>query len=232
VTLSSLSIVLPALNEAAGIAAALQRLRAQAPQAELLLVDGGSQDGTPERAAPYCRVLHEAPAGQPSRARQLNRGAREARGDWLLFLHVDTRLPAGFPAELERAARLGCDAGAFRLRIVGRHPLLPLLAWGANLRTRWLRIALGDQALFCTRARFAAQGGFPDLPLLEDYAFTLGLRRAGVRLCLARTAVSTSGRRWDQRGFWRTWWQFRRIYWRARRGGDLQRLRAGYEDVR
>ena len=226
--LASLSIVLPALNEAAVVAEALARLRAQAPEAELLLVDGGSQDGTPERAAPFCRVLREG----RGRARQLNRGAREARGEWLLFLHVDTRLPDGFQAELERAARRGCEAGAFRLRIVGRHPLLPLLAWGANLRTRWLRLALGDQALFCTRARFAAQGGFPDLPLLEDYAFTLGLRRAGVRLCLARTAVETSGRRWEQRGFWRTWWRFRRIYWQARRGGDLQRLRAGHEDVR
>jgi len=227
----SLSIVLPALNEAAGVAAALQRLHAQAPQAELLLVDGGSTDGTAEQArdaAPTVRVLR----AERGRARQLNLGAREARGEWLLFLHVDTRLPDGFPAELERAAARGCEAGAFRLRIVGRHPLLPLLAWGANLRTRWLRIALGDQALFCTRARFAAQGGFPELPILEDYAFTLGLRRAGVPLCLARGAAETSGRRWDQHGFWRTWWQFRRIYRQARRGGDLQRLRANYRDVR
>jgi rSAM/selenodomain-associated transferase 2 len=224
----ALSIVLPALNEAAAIAPALARLRAQAPQAELLVVDGGSTDGTPALAAPHARVL----ASAPGRARQLNLGARESRGDWLLFLHVDTALPDGFPRELERAARRGCEAGAFRLRIAGRHPLLPLLAWSANLRTRWRHVALGDQALFCTRRLFEAQGGFPDLPLLEDYVFTLRLRRAGIPLCLARTAVVTSGRRWEQRGFWRTWWQFRRIYWQFRRRPDFQRLRAGYEDVR
>jgi rSAM/selenodomain-associated transferase 2 len=223
-----LSIVLPALNEAAAVVPALQRLRAQAPEAELLLVDGGSSDGTAELAAPYCRVLH-APRG---RALQMNHGAAEARGEWLLFLHLDTRLPEGFQAELVRAAALGCEAGAFRLRIVGRHPLLPLLAWGANLRTRWLRSALGDQALFCTRRLFETQGGFPPLPILEDYAFTLRLRREGIPLHLASLAVETSGRRWDQRGFWRTWWQYRRIYWCYRHAPDFRRLRAGYEDVR
>jgi rSAM/selenodomain-associated transferase 2 len=223
-----LSIVLPALDEAAAVVPALERLRAQAPHAELLLVDGGSSDGTPRLAAPLCRVI-AAPRG---RAIQLNRGAAESAGRWLLFLHVDTRLPDGFPAEIARAAALGCEAGAFRLRIAGRHRLLPLLAWGATQRTRWRGIALGDQGLFCTRARFAAQGGFPELPLLEDYAFTRGLRHAGVPLYLARTAAETSGRRWDERGFWRTWWQFRRIYWRHARGADLRPLRAGYPDVR
>jgi hypothetical protein len=149
-----------------------------------------------------------------------------------LFLHADTALPEGFQHEIARAAGRGFQAGAFRLRIVGRHPLLPLLAWGANLRTRWLRIALGDQALFCSRALFVAQQGFPPLPILEDYVFTLRLRRAGIPLYLARLAVETSGRRWERQGFWRTWWQFRRIYWRFRRGPELRRLRAEYRDVR
>jgi len=224
----SLSIVLPALNEAQAIGPALERLRERAPEAELLVVDGGSSDDTAALAAPHARVL----TAQRGRAHQLNAGAAAAGGDWLLFLHVDTRLPEGFQGELGRAAARGCTAGAFRLRIVGRHPLLPLLAWGATLRTRLTGIALGDQALFCTRALFEARGGFPPLPILEDYAFTRDLRRARIPLCLARTAVETSGRRWDQRGFWRTWWQFRRIYWQARHLPDYARLRAGYEDVR
>lgn len=227
-TAGSLSIVLPALNESGRIVGALERLRAQAPGAELILVDGGSQDGTAALAAPLCRVLHSP----PGRARQLNAGAQASAGRWLLFLHVDTRLPDGFPAELERAEARGYQAGAFPLRIVGRHPLLPLLGWGATWRTRWRGIALGDQALFCTRVLFEARRGFPELPILEDYAFTVGLRRAGVPLYLARRAAETSGRRWDERGFWRTWWQFRRIYWQARHRPDYARLRAGYEDVR
>lgn len=228
---ASLSIVLPALNEAGAIAAALQRLHAQAPEAELLVVDGGSTDGTAEvasRAVPGVRVL-SAPRG---RALQLNAGARAARGDWLLFLHVDTQLPDGFQAGLTRAAQRGRAVGAFRLSIAGRHPLLPLAAGWANLRTRFTHIALGDQALFCTRALFEARGGFPALPILEDYTFTRDLRQDGIPLHMARLAVRTSGRRWDTQGFWRTWWQFRRIYAQARRTPDHAALRASYEDIR
>ncbi len=227
-TPASLSIIIPTLNEAAGINAALHRLARQAPRAERLVVDGGSTDGTAELAASLVRVIR----GAGGRANQLNRGAWESRGAWLLFLHADTALPDGFADELARAAAGGYEAGAFRLRIAGRHPLLPLLAWAANLRTRWRGIALGDQALFCTRRLFVAQQGFPPLPLLEDYVFTLRLRRAGVPLFLAGRAVETSGRRWDQRGFIRTWWQFRTIYWRFRREPELERLRDEYEDVR
>ena len=225
---ASLSIIIPAFNEEALIAPALERLAAQAPDAERVVVDGGSTDDTVARAEPLARVIH----GAKGRANQMNRGAWESGGEWLLFCHVDTRLPDGFTDELAAAAARGHEAGAFRLRIVGRHRLLPLLAWGANLRTRWRGIALGDQALFCTRALFTAQQGFPPLPILEDYVFTLRLRRAGIPIYLARTAVETSGRRWERQGFWRTWWRFRVIFWRFRREADLNRLRDLYEDVR
>jgi rSAM/selenodomain-associated transferase 2 len=224
----SLSLILPALNEASLVQGALARLEAQAPDAERILVDGGSSDGTALLAAPHARVI----VASRGRAVQMNRGAEASNGDWLLFLHLDTRLPDGFPAEVARAAVLGFKAGAFRLRIAGRHPLLPLLGWGATLRTRVRGIALGDQALFCSRALFQSQGGFPALPLMEDYAFTLGLRRAGIPLYLARTAVVTAGRRWDEEGFWRTWWRFRRFYHRFGREPELARLAREYRDVR
>lgn len=224
----SLSIILPVLNESAIILPALERLKRQAPEAERLVVDGGSEDGTPRLAAAHARVIDSL----PGRAVQMNRGAWESGGEWLLFLHADTRLPDGFTAEIETAAAKGFRAGAFRLKIAGRHPLLPLLAWGANLRTAWLKVALGDQAIFCHRDLFKSQQGFPPLPILEDYAFTLRLRRSGCPLYLARCSVVTSGRRWDEKGFWRTWWQFRRIYRRFRREPDLNALRREYEDVR
>jgi len=240
-----LSIIVPTLNEAAAIVPALEHLRGRLAkledEAEVIVADGGSSDGTPEMAAALARVV-EAPRG---RAKQLNAGARAAApeeggtrgaehdpGDWLLFLHADTRLPSGFIEDIRRARDRGFSAGAFRLRIVGSHPLLPLLAWGANLRTQLRSVALGDQALFCTRALFEQQRGFPDLPILEDYVFTLTLRRAGIPLFLARRAVETSGRRWDERGFWRTWWQFRTIYRRFHREHDLKSLGEGYEEVR
>lgn len=224
----SLSIILPALNEATGIEATLRRLQAQAPQAERIVVDGGSVDGTVELARPLATVLL-APRG---RARQMNAGAAVAQGDWLMFLHVDTALPEGFMEPLEEAARAGAHAGAFRLCIAGRHPLLPLLALGANLRTRWRGIALGDQALFVWRDLFRRLGGFPDLPLMEDYAFARRLKAEGIWLHLARLAVTTSGRRWDTQGFWHTWWTMRRAYWNFDHGGSVQALAARYPDAR
>jgi rSAM/selenodomain-associated transferase 2 len=223
-----LSIVVPVLNEAAAIAGALRRLREQAPESERIVVDGGSEDLTVSMARPFARVMG-APRG---RASQMNAGAREATGDWLLFLHADTRLPDGFPAEIGRAEQAGCFAGAFRLRIEGRHPLLPLLAWGANWRTRRRGIALGDQAMFMRRDLFTRLGGFPELPLMEDYALALRLRRDGVVLYRSPLSVITSGRRWDGAGFWRTWWTMRRNYRRFDRTGSAERLAGGYPDAR
>jgi len=223
-----LSIVLPALNEAAAIVPALERLARQAPGAERIVADGGSSDGTPGLARPWARVV-AAPRG---RARQMNAGAAAARGDWLLFLHVDSALPEGFAADIAGAARAGYQAGAFRLRIAGRHPLLPLVAWGATLRTRWRGIAFGDQGLFVRRDVFEARGGFPDVPLMEDYAWTRDLGRAGIALYLSPLAVTTSGRRWDERGFWRTWWRMRRNQWRFARTGDAETLARRYDPVR
>jgi rSAM/selenodomain-associated transferase 2 len=223
-----LSIIIPTLNESSLIEPALRRLQAQAPEVERIVADGGSSDGTPELARAYAQVVL-APRG---RARQMNAGARAAQGDWLLFLHADTALPNGFLRWIAQAERAGYGAGAFRLHIEGHHPLLPLLAMGANLRTRWRGIALGDQALFARHALFKRLGGFPDLPLMEDYAFALRLRAAGEPLFLAGEAVTTSGRRWDMHGFWRTWWTMRRAYWRFNRTGRLEDWAARYPDVR
>ena len=206
----SLSIILPVLDEGAIIADALERLHAQAPGAELLVVDGGSADATATLAEHHARVLH----CEPGRARQLNLGAREAGGGWLLFLHADTCLPDGFEDAIAEAGRRSREAGVFSLRIVGSHPLLPLLSLGANLRTRLRRIFLGDQALFIRASLFRELGGFPDLPLLEDYAFSLLLKRKGVPIYLSPLKAHTSGRRWDAGGFFRTWLQFRRIFLR------------------
>lgn len=161
----------------------------------------------------------------------MNAGAAAAKGEWLLFAHVDTRLPNPFPGEVAAAAARGFEAGAFSLCIEGRHPLLPVLAWGANLRSRLNGIALGDQALFASRSRFERMGGFPALPLMEDYAWCLRLKREGVPLYVSRLRVVTSGRRWDRAGFWRTWLRMRRSYWHFDRTGNPPPASA-YPDVR
>lgn len=223
-----LTVILPALNEAAIIGPALERLRARLPAAEVLLVDGGSADGTAQIAGAHCTVL----SGAPGRAGQLNLGAHAARGEWLLFLHVDTQLPGGCEAAIVEAARRGCGAGVFSLSISGRHPLLPLLSLGANLRTHLRRLFLGDQALFIRKSLFLGLGEFPELPLLEDYAFARLLKRQGERLYVSPLRVITSGRRWDEGGFFRTWWQFRRIFLRYHLFGDARALAPEYEHIR
>lgn len=197
----TLSIVVPVLDEGADIAARLQALQPLRERgAELIVVDGGSTDGTPAQARPWAdRVLH-APRG---RASQLNAGADAARGDTLLFLHADTQLPAAADALVARALAGGAAWGRFDVRIDGRHPLLPLVAALMNRRSRWSGIATGDQALFVRRALFRRVGGFAPLPLMEDIDLSARLRAHGPPACL-RERVTTSGRRWDTRGFVRT----------------------------
>jgi rSAM/selenodomain-associated transferase 2 len=203
-----LSIVVPALDEAAGIGAALEVLAPlRAAGHEVVVIDGGSDDGTLDLAAPRADRVAAAPRG---RASQMNAGARLATGDVLLFLHADTRLPPRAERQvLEGLAGSGRAWGRFDVRIDGRHPLLRVVAGLMNARSRWTGIATGDQAIFVRRDAFAAVGGFPPLPLMEDVALSAALKRVSPPLCL-RSRVTTSGRRWEARGVVRTvvlmWW--------------------------
>ena len=198
-----LSVVVPALNEAAGIRAALEALAPlRARGHEVIVADGGSTDGTREIAAALCDLVLSAPRG---RALQMNAGARAASGDVLVFLHADTRLPADF---LIPESSLW---GRFDVRIEGRHPLLKVVAWSMNLRSRLTGIATGDQAMFVRREAFP---GFPEIALMEDIALSRLLKRRGRPTCLSQKAV-TSGRRWESRGVLRTivlMWSLRLLY--------------------
>src|SRR5437899_10260257 len=164
-----LSIIMPVLNEGEGIAAALDALADMRTRGtEVIVVDGGSGDATVERARLHADQIVFAPRG---RARQMNAGAEKASGDVLLFLHADTRLPADADhvllSELERSGRVW---GRFDVKIEGRSPLLIVVAWLMNIRSRLTGIATGDQAIFVRRAAFQAAGGFPAIPLMEDIA--------------------------------------------------------------
>ncbi len=220
---STLSIVMPALDEAAGIVGileALQPLRARG--VEILVVDGGSEDGTPALAAPWVDAVIDAPRG---RASQMNAGAAAARADVLLFLHADTRLPPGADALVARAVADGACWGRFDVRIDGRSPMLPVIAALMNLRSRCTGIATGDQAIFVTRRAFQAAGGFPAQPLMEDIELSRRLKRQHRPVCL-RAKVRTAGRRWERRGVWRTMllmWRLRWRYWRGEPAAELAR---------
>jgi len=219
-----LSIVMPALNEASGIAAALEALAPlRGRGGEVIVVDGGSRDGTPERAAPLADRVLAAPRG---RAAQMNVGAAAAHGDVLLFLHADTRL-------LEDADILIRDALARSPRVWGRFDLrfagnaLPLVAAMMNLRSRVTGIATGDQAMFVTRDAFARAGGFRDIALMEDVALSARLKRLSRPLCL-RARATTSPRRWQAHGTLRTvllMWRLRLAFFL---GADPKRLARAY----
>jgi rSAM/selenodomain-associated transferase 2 len=220
-----LSIVIPALDEAARIAgtlAALAPLRAQGVQ--VIVVDGGSRDGTLLRCEGAADALLTAPRG---RGPQMNAGARAASGDALLFLHADTRLPPD-ALGLISAALTRHTWGRFDVRIDGRSRWLPIVAALMNVRSRLSGIATGDQSIFMRREAFNAVGGFPEQPLMEDIEICKRLRaQHGAPICV-RARVITSGRRWDERGAWRTivlMWRLRWLYWR---GVSADSLAASY----
>jgi rSAM/selenodomain-associated transferase 2 len=214
-----LSVVVPALNEARGIRASLEALAPlRARGHEVIVVDGGSADGTRERAVDLCDQVLDAPRG---RASQMNAGARAAQGEALVFLHADTRLPEGADELIFQSLR-AFRWGRFDVEIDGRHPLLGIVARAINLRSRLTGIATGDQAIFVRRADFP---GFPEIALMEDVAFSKAMKRRGPPAC-RREKVLTSARRWESRGVLRTivlMWQLRLRYFLGARPEDLAR---------
>ena len=180
---------------------ALAPLRARGH--EVIVVDGGSSDGTPDIAAGLCDRVLSAPRG---RAAQMNAGARAASGNVLLFLHADTRLPPDADALVFNSAW-----GRFDVEIEGRHPLLRVVACAMNLRSRLTGIATGDQAMFVRRSLFP---GFPEIALMEVVALSKALKNSDPPSCL-RARVITSGRRWEAHGVLRTiflMWRLRLLY--------------------
>ncbi len=210
----SLSIIIPALNEAANIPTLLiSLLPLRQRGVEVIVVDGGSTDNTAPLARNRADQVITSP---PGRARQMNAGAAAARGEILCFLHADTRLPKGADGLIiDGLTRSRRSWGRFDVRITGNHAMLCLIAHMMNWRSRITGIATGDQGLFVTRSLFEAAGHFPDIALMEDIAFSRNLRVYGAPLCITHR-LTTSGRRWEKNGVWRTMvlmWRLRLAYW-------------------
>jgi len=218
-----LSIVIPVLNEADCLASTLQGIYScpwLREHAEVLVSDGGSDDGSLEIAARFpCRIVH----GAAGRALQMNAASAQARGQRLLFLHADSRLPA----DLGAAAGDTAEWGFFRLRLSGDSRVFRVIETAINLRSALTRVAGGDQGLFFEKRFFDALGGFPCIPLMEDIAICkLARRRAAASIVDAR--ITSSSRRWQRQGIVRTvllmWW-LRFAYWL---GADPRRLHRIY----
>ena len=194
---SLLSVVIPTFNEGESISEVVRTALARDWHAEVVVADGGSSDGTQERARAAGATVVDAP---PGRAACCNAGAAAARGPLLLFVHGDTLLPAGYGADLRAALRPAEVAvAAFTLALHPRLPGLWLVEWGANRRSRNRGLPYGDQGLGLRRATFDALGRFPEQPFLEDLHLVLEARRRGRVVTLA-PAVRSSARRWEQNG--------------------------------
>lgn len=188
-----LSIIIPALNEADILGQNLQSLRSQ--HTEIIVVDGGSTDGTMKVA---CQYTSNVVVCRKGRGFQQDHGARHSKGDVLLFLHADTRLPSGYYNMVRQVlADPQVIFGAFYLSIYQSTLGLRVIALTANLRSRFLKLPYGDQALFVRRTAYFQVGGFQDLPIMEDVDLVRKLNRAG-RFRLARAHVLTSARRWHK----------------------------------
>jgi uncharacterized protein len=195
-----ISIIIPALNEEENIAACLSTT-GQAKDIERIVVDGGSRDRTVDIAREMgARVL----TSTKGRAAQMNAGAREASGEVLIFLHADTRLPAGFDSSVwETVQKPGIAAGAFEFRLDSTSSGLRFIERVANWRSRRLQLPYGDQAIFLMTSLFRDIGGFQEVPIMEDVELIRRLKKRGRIETLAAHAV-TSARRWRELGIWKT----------------------------
>ena len=208
-----LSIVIPALNEAANLERLLPELARTCPDAEVIVADGGSDDETADlvRRFPSVTLI----VAERGRAQQMNAGARIAAGSALLFLHADTTLPPGAQEAIQGALRPpGVVGGRFDVRFDNPRPIFKLIATMMNMRSRLSEICTGDQALFVRRSTYDALGGYRNIPLMEDIDLSRRLKRQGRVACL-RLRVITSARKWEREGVLRTialMWTLRLLY--------------------
>lgn len=205
----AVSVIIPVLNEANSIQSVLQTIREtgispkqpEAPEIEIIVVDGGSQDETVPLAEQAGAIVVSTSKG---RAKQMNLGAQIATGEVLLFLHADTVLPEGWMMQVQQTlGRSTVVAGAFELSIDGKEWGLRGVEWGVKWRSRLMQLPYGDQAIFLKASTFHQMDGFPQLPIMEDFELIRRLKPLG-KIAIAPAAVLTSARRWQKLGILKT----------------------------
>ncbi len=215
----NVSIVVPVLNEAQQLTALMNRLRLLQDQVnEIIVVDGGSDDGSLEKLANEFTVI-QAPKG---RAQQMNAGAAQATSTWIVFLHADTQLTPAHISEMVGSASM-FQWGRFNVKLDARGLAYRVIEWFINQRSRLSSIATGDQCIFVRKRFFDEMGGFANLPLMEDVEFCKRAKRRAKPACLGKT-VATSARRWQQFGVIKTvllMWKLRLYFWLGVSADDL-----------
>ena len=222
-----LSLIIPIYNESAVIERCLANLRSLRGEVEILFADGGSSDDTVERIAPRHRVLH-SPRG---RANQMNFAAQQAKSEILWFVHCDSGLPKDAHEQISRAAARGETWGCFHIGFDYNGPFMGCNTYLSNRRAR-NGIAFGDQGIWVKKTLFETMGGFPDLPIMEDYEFSLRMKSRGLPITQLGGTIITSGRRYNTQFPLLTMWQMFYLRCLYRRGVDIQEIARRYKDIR
>ena len=223
-----ISLIIPVYNEAGAIDQCLANLAALEGEVEILFADGGSTDGTLEKIGGCYRVLH-CPKG---RARQMNQAAQAADGDVLWFSHCDSLLPRDGLRQITAAVERGTQFGCFHIAFDYPGFLMACNAYNSNLRAKLWHIAFGDQGMFVTRTLFQKAGGFPGLPIMEDYEFSRRMKKAGLPLRVLPGRIVTSGRRYRTNHPLLTMWHMFYLRCLYRAGVDAGEIARRYRDVR
>ena len=220
-----ISIITPIYNESSKIEIFLRELKKLSGDFEVLFADGGSTDGTPSKIPDSYRVI---PCSK-GRAVQMNTAAKEAIGDYLWFVHCDSRIPDDAIQQIENSgARFGC----FHIGFDYDGPFMGCNTFMSNRRAIMDHIAFGDQGIWIKRDLFLDQGGFPELPIMEDYEFSRRMKRQKIHLKVLPGRIITSGRRYQTNHPLKTMWSMIWLRHLYRRGMDIQEIARRYKDIR
>lgn len=223
-----ISVITPVYNESAGIGAFLENIRKLPGEFELIFADGGSTDGTQDMIPSPYRVLN-CPKG---RARQMNAAAEQAGGDILWFVHCDSLLPDTACGSIAAAVESGAQFGCFHLAFDYKGPFMGCNTYMSNRRAKRSHIAFGDQGIFITKELFLREGGFPDLPIMEDYEFSRRMKRKKIPLTVLPETIVTSGRRYRSGHPLLTMWKMIYLRFLYRAGVDIHEIARRYRDIR
>lgn len=222
-----ISIIIPIYNEEKTIEAFLKTLEPVKEKAELIFVDGGSSDRTLALIPETYTVLH----GPKGRAKQMNLGAANSGGSVLFFLHCDSELPEDAIEQIETVMErysVGCFGIAFHSKNIWMKCCQAI----SNHRIKDRKVMFGDQGIFIRRSLFFQIGGFPELPIMEDYQFSLTLKEMGVKIGIAKKRIYTSDRRFAEGGRLRVMWKMNRLRAMYRKGVDIEEISGLYRDIR